>query len=144
MSSDSQQLKKITIKELLSTRTLTEISTDVNSSHLIFDVQGKILVEIKKNQDMWERLLEEPPSRFRDAGLEHIKEQSRHDNLVFSFLNDALSTVKKKRCSSARQNVTRSLLQGTRFLLIILKSFVVLNNTFMFIMLYSAYFVYIF
>ncbi|MFS7971380.1 hypothetical protein Hanom_Chr09g00832061 [Helianthus anomalus] len=45
---------------------------------------------------MWERLLEEPPSSFRDAALEHIKEQSRADDLVFSFLNDALTTVKEK------------------------------------------------
>ncbi|KAF5787318.1 hypothetical protein HanXRQr2_Chr10g0451381 [Helianthus annuus] len=35
---------------------------------------GKILAEIKKNQGMWERLLEEPPSSFRDAALDHIKE----------------------------------------------------------------------
>ncbi|MFS7937751.1 hypothetical protein Hanom_Chr05g00431401 [Helianthus anomalus] len=45
---------------------------------------------------MWERLLEQPPSSFRDAALEHIKEQSRTDDLNFSFLNDALSTVKEK------------------------------------------------
>ncbi|MFS8004469.1 hypothetical protein Hanom_Chr13g01226221 [Helianthus anomalus] len=45
---------------------------------------------------MWERLLEEPPSSFRDDILEHIKEQSRADDLVLSFLNDALSTVKEK------------------------------------------------
>ncbi|MFS7967413.1 hypothetical protein Hanom_Chr09g00785481 [Helianthus anomalus] len=45
---------------------------------------------------MWERLLKEPPSSFRDAALEHIKERSRADDLVFSFLNDALSTVKEK------------------------------------------------
>ncbi|MFS7919327.1 hypothetical protein Hanom_Chr03g00211431 [Helianthus anomalus] len=46
---------------------LTEISTDVNSSHLVLDVQGKILAEIKKNQGMWERLLEEPPSSWRNS-----------------------------------------------------------------------------
>ncbi|MFS7970375.1 hypothetical protein Hanom_Chr09g00820251 [Helianthus anomalus] len=50
------------------------MSTDVSSSHLILDVQRKVLAGIKKNQDMWERLLEEPPLSFRDTALEHIKE----------------------------------------------------------------------
>ena len=45
---------------------------------------------------MWERLLEEPPSSFRDAALNHIKEQSRAGDLALSFLNDALNTVKEK------------------------------------------------
>ncbi|MFS7915579.1 hypothetical protein Hanom_Chr02g00166981 [Helianthus anomalus] len=70
------------------------MNTDVSSSHLILNVQGKVLAGINKNQDMWERLLEEPPSSFRDTALEHIKEHSQADDLVFSFLKDALSIVK--------------------------------------------------
>ncbi|MFS8006736.1 hypothetical protein Hanom_Chr14g01252691 [Helianthus anomalus] len=45
---------------------------------------------------MWERLLEQPPSSFSDAALEHIKEQYRADDLVFTFLINALSIVKEK------------------------------------------------
>ncbi|MFS8017692.1 hypothetical protein Hanom_Chr15g01383421 [Helianthus anomalus] len=40
---------------------------------------------------MWERLLEQPPSSFRDTALD-----PRVDSLIFSFLNDALSIVKEK------------------------------------------------
>ncbi|MFS7940027.1 hypothetical protein Hanom_Chr05g00458821 [Helianthus anomalus] len=45
---------------------------------------------------MWQQLLEQPPSNFKDTALEHIKEQSRAGDLVFSFLKDALSIVKEK------------------------------------------------
>ena len=95
-SEESEKIKSIAIKELLSTRTLTEISTDVTSSHLVLDVQGKILEQIKKNQDVWEQLLQEPPSSFNDRALDHIKGQSQADDLAFSFLTDALKTVKEK------------------------------------------------
>ena len=95
-SEDMEKIKNIAIKELLSTRTLTEISTDVTSSHLVLDVQGKILEQIKNNQAVWEKLLQEPPTSFRDKALDHIKEQSRADDLAFSFLTDALNTVKEK------------------------------------------------
>ncbi|MFS7984662.1 hypothetical protein Hanom_Chr11g00989121 [Helianthus anomalus] len=72
------------------------MSIDVSSSHLILDVQVKVLAGIKKNQDMWQQLLEQPPSNFKDTALKHIKEQSRVDDRVFSFLKDALSAMKEK------------------------------------------------
>ncbi|KAM0006206.1 hypothetical protein Hdeb2414_s0180g00825371 [Helianthus debilis subsp. tardiflorus] len=55
---------------------------------------------------MWERLLEEPPSSFRDTVLDHIKEQSRADDLVFSFLKDALNIVKEKMEFSSAERDT--------------------------------------
>ncbi|KAF5807341.1 hypothetical protein HanXRQr2_Chr05g0232551 [Helianthus annuus] len=56
----------------------------------------KILEQIKKNQDVWEQLLQEPQSSFKDKALDHIKGQSQADDLAFSFLTDALNTVKEK------------------------------------------------
>ncbi|KAJ0852702.1 hypothetical protein HanRHA438_Chr14g0642691 [Helianthus annuus] len=102
-SEDMEKIKNIAIKELLSTRTLTEISTDVTSSHLVLDVQGKILEQIKNNQAVWEKILQEPPTSFRDKALVHIKEQSRADDLAFSFLTDALNTVKEKMAFSSTE-----------------------------------------
>ncbi|MFS8002902.1 hypothetical protein Hanom_Chr13g01207531 [Helianthus anomalus] len=86
------------------------MTTDVSSSHLILDVQGNVLAGINKNQDMWQRLLEQPPSNFRDTALEHIKEYSRADDLVFSFLKDAMSTVIEKMefSSSERDKIFAS------------------------------------
>ncbi|MFS7992376.1 hypothetical protein Hanom_Chr12g01081521 [Helianthus anomalus] len=84
---------------------------------------------------MWERLLEEPPSSFRDAALDHIKEQSRADDLAFSFLKDALNTVKEKmEFSSAERE--KSLLQVTRFLFNHFMVLAVLDNNNYFIFMF--------
>ncbi|MFS7963321.1 hypothetical protein Hanom_Chr08g00736711 [Helianthus anomalus] len=84
------------IKELLSTRRLTELAYNVNSSNCILDVQGRLLEQQKMNQEVWGKLLEEPKSSLRDKGIEMTHCHSFADNLVYSYLKDGVETVKDK------------------------------------------------
>ncbi|MFS7951841.1 hypothetical protein Hanom_Chr07g00599961 [Helianthus anomalus] len=81
------------IKELLSSRRLTELASNVSSSNCILDVQGRLLEQQKKTQEVWGKLLEEPKSSLRDNGIEMMKDQTYADNLVYSYLKDAVDTI---------------------------------------------------
>ncbi|MFS7919190.1 hypothetical protein Hanom_Chr03g00209881 [Helianthus anomalus] len=91
------------IKELLSTRRLTELATDVNSTNCVFDVQRMVLDQQKMNQEVWGKLLEEPKSSLRDEGIKLMKDQSSTDHLVYSYLKDAVETVQQKMESSDKE-----------------------------------------
>ncbi|MFS7905010.1 hypothetical protein Hanom_Chr01g00042741 [Helianthus anomalus] len=90
------------IKELLNTRRLTELASNVNSCNSILDVQGRIL-EQKKNQEVWGKLLEEPKSLLRDKAIELMHDQASADNLVYSYLKDAVETVEEKMETSEKE-----------------------------------------
>ncbi|MFS7976558.1 hypothetical protein Hanom_Chr10g00893881 [Helianthus anomalus] len=47
------------------------------------------------NHEVWGKLLEEPKSSLRDNGIKLMKYQSSADNLVYSYLKDAVETVKE-------------------------------------------------
>ncbi|MFS7953767.1 hypothetical protein Hanom_Chr07g00622411 [Helianthus anomalus] len=91
------------IKELLSSRTLTELTSDVNSTNSIFDVQRKVLEQQKMNQEVWGKLLEEPKSSLRDNGIKLMKDQASVDHLVYTYLKDAVETVQEKMETSDKE-----------------------------------------
>ncbi|MFS7919953.1 hypothetical protein Hanom_Chr03g00218681 [Helianthus anomalus] len=87
------------IKKLLSSRTLTELASDVKSTNSIFDVQRKVLEQQKMNQEVWGKLLEEPKSSMRDNNIKLMKDQAFADHLVYSYLKDAVETHEKMETS---------------------------------------------
>ncbi|MFS8001192.1 hypothetical protein Hanom_Chr13g01187381 [Helianthus anomalus] len=91
------------IKELLSSRTLTELASDVKSTNIIFDVQRKVLEQQKMNQEIWGKLLQEPKSSLRDKGIKLMKDQASANHLVYSYLKDAVETVQEKMETSDKE-----------------------------------------
>ncbi|MFS7991725.1 hypothetical protein Hanom_Chr12g01074001 [Helianthus anomalus] len=91
------------IKELLTSRSLTELASNVNSTNNIFDVQKKVLEQQEKNQQIWGKLLQEPKSLMRDEGINLMMDQSSSDHLVYSYLKDALETVQEKMEKSEKE-----------------------------------------
>ncbi|MFS7912706.1 hypothetical protein Hanom_Chr02g00133061 [Helianthus anomalus] len=91
------------IKELLSSRTLTELASGVNSTNSIFDVQKKVLEHQKMNQEVWGKLLKEPKSSLRDNEIKLMKDHASVDHLVYSYLKDAVETVQNKMETSEKE-----------------------------------------